>query len=110
MPAVWFSRTEESACKNTGIMALPFEHNAMPKSTTQYHCRWAALFFVGPLPPEVIASIYEALLVSNYQVIEVHVHMVNDQIHFSALISACGIEHVSLHFSNLRPKAREASP
>ncbi len=50
---------------------------------------------VGPLPVEIIAHIYEAILTSKYecQRVEDPWYRVNEQIRFSTMISACGVEH-----------------
>lgn len=61
-----------------------------------------ASFSVGPLPAEIVAPIYEAILASKYQGVEDPWHRVNDQIQFSAMISACGVEHAPDHNATSR--------
>ena len=52
------------------------------------------LILCRTLPAEIITHIYKAILASKYPGVEDPWHRVNEQLRFSAMISACGVEHV----------------
>lgn len=66
-----------------------------------------ASFFIGHLPAEIIAPIYKAILASKYefQGVEDPWYRVNEQIRFSAMISACGVEHEPDHDGTSRDQS-----
>ena len=66
---------------------------------------------LGPLPAEIIARIYEAILASKYEChgLEDSRYRVTEQIRFSAMVSACGVEHELVNDATSRDQSPRPS-